>query len=119
MDIEDILDHYEQPSHRGVLVSPPAFSGSATNPRCGDVVTMFIDIDAGRLRRVRFDGAGCTISQAAADVTAELAEGQPLTTMRELHLDELLERLGRDNVRTRLDCAKLGLTALQYALAHE
>src|SRR4051812_20110681 len=119
MDLEEILDRYEQPSHRGALASPPARRGSATNPRCGDVVTMFIELERDRLGRVRFEGAGCTISQAAADITAEMAEGQTLESVAALQLEDLLARLGPTNVRTRLDCASVPLTALRSALAHE
>ena len=31
-------------------------------------------------------------------------------------MDAVLDRLGRDAVRTRLDCASLGLHTLQHAL---
>jgi nitrogen fixation NifU-like protein len=116
VQIDEILDRYEQPTHRGMLPSPPARTGSATNPRCGDIVTMYAQVDAERLVRVTFDGGGCTISQAAADLTAELAEGQAVAAVRLLGIDDVLERLGKV-VQTRIDCAALGLHGLQRALA--
>ena len=112
MDVDELLDRYEQPTHRGQLPSPPARTASATNPRCGDVVTMFALIEHDRFERVSFDGGGCTISQAAADVVAEMAEGQSVGSVRMLSLDQLLERLGRATVGSRLDCASVGLRAL-------
>src|SRR5215207_2042448 len=112
MTVEELLDRYEQPSHRGTLPSPPARTASATNPRCGDLVTIFALVADDRLERVTFEGGGCTISQAAADVVAELAEGQPLLWVRDLKLDRLVERLGRQVVGSRLDCASVGLRAL-------
>jgi nitrogen fixation NifU-like protein len=117
LQIDEILDRYEQPTHRGTLPSPPARTGSATNPRCGDVVTMYAQLDDEQLVRVAFDGSGCTISQAAADLTAELAEGQSTAAIRALGIDAVLERLGREVVQTRLECATLGLQSLQRALA--
>jgi nitrogen fixation protein NifU and related proteins len=110
VDVEELLDRFEQPTHRGTLPSPPARTASATNPRCGDSVTVFALVSSDRFERVRFEGAGCTISQAAADVLAELAEGQ-LVEQR-LELDTLLDRLGRTVVGSRLDCASVGLRAL-------
>ena len=115
--IERLLDRYEQPMRRGALPAPPAHTATASNPRCGDVVTMFADVAGGRVTRVRFEGAGCTVSQAAADVVAELAEGQLLASAQALELGAVLDRLGRDLVRTRLDCVGLGLSTLQRALA--
>ena len=116
MDLEELLDRYEQPSHRGKQPAPPAHLASASNPRCGDVLSMFVTIEDERLTRVSFDGSGCTISQAAADVTAEMAEGLSLAQARDLDVDAVLDRLGRDAVRTRLDCASLGLHTLHHAL---
>jgi len=116
MDLEELLDRYEQPTHRGKQPVPPAHVARASNPRCGDVISMFVTIEDDRLVRVSFDGSGCTISQTAADVTAELAEGLGLAGALELDVDAVLDRLGRDAVQTRLDCASLGLHTLHHAL---
>ena len=116
MDIEELLDRYEQPTHRGTLASPPAVTASGTNPRCGDVVTFFALCVNDRLERVAFDGGGCTISQTAADVVAELADGASVASIRALSLAAVLDRLGRGAVGSRLDCAGLGLRTLQDAL---
>ena len=115
--LDALLDRYEQPAHRGRLAQPPARSATATNPRCGDVVTMFAHVHGDVLAAVSFEGAGCTISQVAADVVAELAEGQPLGAVARLSLREVLAVLGPDLVRTRLDCAGLALRTLQEAIA--
>jgi nitrogen fixation NifU-like protein len=111
---EAVLDRYEHPLHRGALASPPAVSASATNPRCGDEVQMYAEVSDGRVVRASFDGAGCTISQAAADVAAELAESRPVADVLRLQLSDVLATLGP--LRTRLDCAALGLLTLQRAL---
>ena len=116
MDLEELLDRYEQPSHRGKQPVPPAHAASASNLRCGDVISMFVTVEDDRLVHVTFDGSGCTISQTAADVTAEMAEGLGLDDALGLDMDAVLDRLGRDAVRTRLDCASLGLHTLQHAL---
>jgi len=75
---------------------------------------MYAEVTNGQIVRARFDGAGCTISQAAADVAAELAEGRPVAEVLRLDLSDVLASLGP--VRTRLDCAALGLHTLQRAL---
>ena len=102
---------------RGVLASPPALVARRTNPRCGDVVTMYADVDlsTGLVAHVLFDGVGCTLSQAAADMVAEFAEGQPITSLQALDLGDLLDGFGMRGT-SRLDCAGLGLATLQQAL---
>ena len=114
--LEDLLDRFERPTRRGPLVVPPAVSASGANARCGDTVTMYVERDpTGRPGRVRFEGGGCTISQVAADVTAELAERNPTG----LELETVLDALGREVVGTRLDCAGLGLKVLREALSQQ
>ncbi len=115
--IELILDRYERPLYRGVLPVPPARAASATNSRCGDQVTIYAHVADGRVLDVRFGGGGCTISQAAADVTAELATGRALAEVRALGLRELLAVLGAEGVGSRLDCATLALRTLRRTLA--
>ena len=78
---------------------------------------MYAQLEQDLVVRVSFDGSGCTISQAAADLTAELAEGLSVAAIRKLGIDDVLDRLGRQVVQTRLECAALGLHGLQRALA--
>jgi acylphosphatase len=114
VDREEVLDRYEAPLRRGRLAAPPALSASGTNPRCGDLVTMYVSVHDGMVETVRFEGRGCTISQAAADLTAELAEGLASSAALRLSPADVLSRLG--GTTTRLDCASLALTTLQRAL---
>ena len=74
---------------------------------------MFAEVRGGVLTRVTFEGGGCTISQAAADLLAELAEGQSLEAVLHMHPEDVL---GGDLLRTRLDCASLALRTLQQAI---
>ncbi len=114
--IELILDRYEQPEHRGRLPAPPAHCASDVNPRCGDTVTMFIHVADGVVRDARFEGGGCTISQAAADVAADLVAGRHVADVLAMSPDAISDALGEEVFRTRPDCASLGLRVAQLAL---
>src|SRR5688572_31640196 len=68
---EHILDHYEDPFHRGHLPTA-THAHEDKNPLCGDVVRMELEIDGdGKISNVFFDGQGCVISQASASMLAE------------------------------------------------
>ena len=112
MNVENILDRYEAPLRRGAL-APPALHAQGTNPRCGDVVTMYASVEHSKVARASFEGHGCTISQASADIAAELAEGRVVADVAALTVDDVLHQLG---ATARLDCAGLGLRTLQSAL---
>jgi nitrogen fixation protein NifU and related proteins len=114
--IELVLDRYERPARRGRLPSPPALGGQATNPRCGDVVTIWVETQHGRVARAAFEGHGCTLSMAAADAVAELAEGSSPGAARALDPDAVRRLLGDVPVVTRADCLDVALRALRRAL---
>ena len=68
-----ILDHYKHPHHRG-LREPFAAEVFHVNPTCGDEVRLRVALsdDGQRVADVSYDGQGCSISQAATSVLADL-----------------------------------------------
>lgn len=113
--IDFILDHYEHPRHPGRLEQPDLVLQGG-NPGCGDVVTYTLRLDADeRICAVAFEGAGCTISQAAASLMTEKVLARTLAEVAALSQDPLIDELGREVVSTRLRCATLGLNTLKLA----
>lgn len=80
---EVILDHNRRPRNFGSL---PAANCQAEgyNPLCGDKVTVFLDVDGGRIRDVAFQGSGCAISTASASLMTEALKGRTVDEVREL-----------------------------------
>jgi nitrogen fixation NifU-like protein len=78
---EIILDHYRNPHHAG-LREPYDAEVHHVNPTCGDEVTLRVQLDGDRgnptVSDVSYDAEGCSISQAAASVMADLVIGKPL-----------------------------------------
>ncbi|MGQ0602377.1 MAG: iron-sulfur cluster assembly scaffold protein [Anaerolineales bacterium] len=113
--IDFILDHYEHPRHHGKLEEADLVL-SGGNAGCGDVVTLYLRLDAAaRVVAVSFEGEGCTISQAAASLTTEHVLGKTLADIAAMAQDLLIDELGREVVSTRLKCATLALNTLKGA----
>ncbi len=115
--IEFILDHYQQPRQHGSL-EPADVTMPGGNPGCGDVITIYLNVDRANehIADVRFEGEGCTISQAAASILLEKMNGQPLDAVDVLDYNEMIDELGRDVVSTRPRCATLALGTLKAAV---
>ncbi|MBD8059096.1 SUF system NifU family Fe-S cluster assembly protein [Cellulomonas sp. JH27-2] len=137
-----ILDHAKHPHGRGLGVAPGGVASGEShqvNPTCGDEVTLQVDVDdAGVVRDVRWEGQGCSISQASVSVLHDLVVDQPVSTAGDLGAtfralmqtkgvgldDEAAEdALGDANAFTgvgkfsaRVKCALLGWVALNDAL---
>lgn len=114
--IDFILEHYENPHNHGRLESADV-TAKGGNPGCGDVVTFYMNVDpeTRRVTEVRFEGEGCTISQAAASVASELVKGKTLEEIQQIDSDDLIDLLGREVVSSRLRCATLGIFTAKAA----
>jgi len=60
-----------------------------------------------------FDGHGCAISQASADLLVESIIGKPLEDVKKLNRQDILDLLGIDLGPVRLKCALLSLKVLK------
>ena len=134
-----ILDHAKFPHGRGLgLEGLHVGESHQVNPTCGDEVTLQVDLEDGIVRDVRWEGQGCSISQASVSVLYDLVVGNDLATVDEIGGtfralmsargngldDEAAEdALGDANAFTgvakypaRIKCALLGWSALTDAL---
>jgi nitrogen fixation NifU-like protein len=113
--IENLLDLYENPTHRGPLEGADV-SVNGGNPGCGDVVIVHLLVKGDTASRIMFEGEGCTISQAAAELVTSRMEGATLHDIEELQHDIIIDELGREVVMSRPRCATLALGTLKQAV---
>jgi nitrogen fixation protein NifU and related proteins len=128
---EVLLDHASHPRNRGVLDPADAVREGA-NPLCGDEIRLFLNVRDGVVQDVRFDGKGCSISQASASMMTEMIRGQSLEEVRRLiaefkgmmhggpangDLGDLAALQGVRKFPVRVKCATLVWITLEDALA--
>lgn len=133
-----ILDHAKFPHGRGLgLAGEHVGESHQVNPTCGDEVTLQVDLQDGVVRDVRWDGQGCSISQASVSVLHDLVVGNDLATVDQIGGtfralmqtrgagldDDAEDTLGDATAFTgvakypaRIKCALLGWAALTDAL---
>ena len=70
-----ILDHNRKPRNFGRLDGANR-TAEGYNPLCGDQVRVYLDIEAGVIRDIRFEGSGCAISKAAASMMTASLKGK-------------------------------------------
>jgi nitrogen fixation NifU-like protein len=110
---EQIIDRYKNPLYRGQL-DPNDISFEDDNPLCGDHIRVELRIGADqRVNEAVFDGHGCAISQASADLLMEHIRGKTLEQVKAVQKEDLLEMLGIELGALRLKCALLSLKVLK------
>jgi nitrogen fixation NifU-like protein len=114
--IDRLLDHYDNPRHQGRLENADVTLAGGI-PDCADTVTIFLKLDGSgeRVAALRFEGQGCTISQAAADLLAEELRGATLAEVLALGDEDAIRLVGAEVARARPRCATLALHTIQRA----
>lgn len=129
---EMILDHSKRPRNEGRL-DAPTHQADGNNPLCGDKLTVFLEVDGGTVKDVRFEGSGCAISTSSASLMTEAVKGKPiaeaeatfekfvnLLTQKEdvdpADLGKLAVFAGVSEFPTRVKCATLSWHTLHAAL---
>lgn len=78
---DQLLDHFRNPRHAGVL-DPPALVIDAENPACGDWLRLSAVVENGMIVQAAFQVKGCTASIACGSALAQWLHGQTLASLR-------------------------------------
>jgi len=80
-----ILEHYKKPRHKG-KTDPVDRYQRGHNPSCGDTIELTVQLnEAGdTIADVKFDGEGCAIAMASADLMADVLRGKPVSVALEM-----------------------------------
>lgn len=130
---EMILDHNRNPRNFGVLADANR-KAEGNNPLCGDHFTVFLKLEDGVIKDVKFEGAGCAISKASASLMTEQLKGKTTAEAQTCfdgfqnmvttgHGEEALGKLcvlsGVHKFPMRVKCAILSWHAMLAALKGE
>ena len=125
-----IMDHYQRPRNRGELERAD-LEEHLLNPLCGDEVTVYANLSGGKVADVKFDGRGCSISQASASMMTERLMGKSceeaeaeIGRFKDMMVgkegfpetDDLAALKGVIKYPSRIKCATLAWTAFQRGL---
>lgn len=111
---EKTIKRFEEPEYTGEIENPDAV-GEAGNPKCGDVLKVFLKIEDGVIKKARFKTYGCIAAIATSDELCELVEGKTLEKALEVTSDEISEKLG-ELPDVKYHCSLLGTEALKDAI---
>ena len=129
---EIINDHNLRPAHKHTLENAN-MELRGVNPSCGDemVLRLRLSEDGSTIEEAAFTGSGCAVSQASADIMAELITGESVSEAKRLSelfirmiqgedldadeqedLDEAYELESISRMPARVKCAELAWRTL-------
>lgn len=114
------MDHVNYPDYRYVIEHPTQIH-EGVNPSCGDELVFSLVIQEGKdgLRRIEdaaYQGHGCAISQASADMMSDCIIDK--TPEEALHLAGLFKRMITGDLEEKDDLSELEDAAMLQSISH-
>ncbi len=88
-----VLDHFQNPRNAGEIDVPDA-GAEVSNPVCGDVLRLSLNVRSGSVTEIRFKAKGCVPSMACGSALTELVRGKKVSDARALKREDLISALG-------------------------
>lgn len=130
-----LMQHNSHPDYKYEMEGCTC-SHEGVNPSCGDELTLQLRIEDGVIEEASFVGSGCAVSQASADMMADLITGETIEEAKRLvglflgmikgealseedkeDLDEAAELESISRMPARVKCAELAWRTLEKLLA--
>lgn len=130
-----LMQHNSHPDYKYEMEGCTC-SHEGVNPSCGDELTLQLRIEDGAIEEASFVGSGCAVSQASADMMADLITGETVEEAKRLvglflgmikgetlseedkeDLDEAAELESISRMPARVKCAELAWRTLEKLLA--
>jgi nitrogen fixation NifU-like protein len=114
MYTEKVLDHFMNPRNVGEIEDASGV-GTVGNPRCGDIMRVYLDIRDGIVEDAKFKTFGCAAAVATSSMATELVKGKSIHDALTITNKAVMEAL--DGLPpAKVHCSLLAEEALQAAL---
>ncbi|MBP1737033.1 MAG: FeS cluster assembly scaffold protein NifU, Clostridium type [Oscillospiraceae bacterium] len=110
-----VMDHFSNPRNVGELPDANAV-GEVGNPKCGDIMKMYLKIEDDVISDVRFQTFGCGAAIATSSIATEMIRGKKIDEALQLTNRAVVEALeGLPPIK--LHCSVLAEQAVKSAIS--
>ena len=109
-----VMEHFQNPQNVGEISDPDGV-GTVGNASCGDIMQMFIKVNADKIIEAKFKTFGCGAAIATSSILTERIKGATLDEalkISEETSEEILAQLPKEKV----PCFTLAIDALKLAI---
>ncbi|MBR3289589.1 MAG: Fe-S cluster assembly scaffold protein NifU, partial [Clostridia bacterium] len=112
---DKVMDHFANPRNVGEIPDANGI-GEVGNAKCGDIMKMYIKVEDGIVKDVKFKTFGCGSAIATSSMATELIKGKPLEEALTLTNKAVVEAL--DGLPAhKIHCSVLAEQAIKAAIA--
>ena len=111
---EKVMDHFQNPRNVGEIPDADGI-GKVGNPTCGDLMYIYIKVEGGILKDVKFKTFGCGAAIATSSMLTEIAKGKTIEEAEKITRDQIAEELdGLPPIK--MHCSNLAADGLLAAI---
>lgn len=111
---QNVIEHFTNPRNMGEIKDADGV-GNVGNPKCGDIMQLFVKIKDDRIVDVKFKTFGCAAAIATSSMITEMIKGKHLSELKEVTNKAVADALG-GLPKVKLHCSVLAEDALKAAL---
>jgi len=111
---QKVLDHFNHPRNVGEGEDMCSV-GEVQSPVCGDTTFIYLDVEDGRIKDIKFKTFGCAAAIASSSILTEIAKGMTLEEAKRITDDQIIEALG-GLPDEKIHCSVLAAEALKKAI---
>ena len=114
MYTEKVMDHFENPRNSGEIENASGV-GEGGNAKCGDIMRMYLEVEDGIIKDVKFKTFGCGAAVATSSMATELIKGKTLEEAEKITNKKVVEELG-GLPSEKVHCSVLAEEAIRAAI---
>ena len=112
---EKVMDHFTNPRNVGELENANAI-GEVGNAKCGDIMKMYLRLEDGIIKDVKFQTFGCGAAVATSSMATELIKGKTVEEALKVTNKAVMEAL--DGLpAVKVHCSVLAQEAIRAAIS--
>jgi nitrogen fixation NifU-like protein len=111
---EKVMEMFRNPKNMGEIENPDGV-GRVGNPKCGDLMELYIKVENDIITDVKFKTFGCAAAIATSSMVTEMAVGKTLDEALEITRQDVADELeGLPPIK--MHCSNLAADALHAAI---
>lgn len=115
MYTKEVMDHFEHPRNVGEIANADGI-GQVGNPKCGDIMKMYIKVKDNVITDVKFKTYGCGSAIATSSIATEMIKGHTIDEALKLSNKAVVEALGGLPAH-KIHCSVLAEQSIKAAIA--
>ena len=111
---EKTLDYAKNPRNQGELDTPTSI-GEVSNPDCGDYTIIYLQVEDGLIKDIKFETFGCAAAVASSSILTEMVKDKTVDEAYRITEDAVADELG-GLPEKKMHCSMVGVQALRKAI---